>query len=171
MVKMTLKKKINIVGIGIIASILLFLLAYTLLAKILILTFLSGSNDLGLLLLVILLELIAFISSILISIWQTDDLPGTVIVKTAFVSFIINLMIIGILSYGTLLILYPEIFQELSILEYGLVYPTVLLYFSIYILGHPIYLFIYSIITYFVLFIIFLEIYHQNYQKELKTYG
>ena len=147
---------------------LLFLLAYTLFARVLVLTFFGEENHLSLLFIVTGLELIAFISSIFISLWQTDDLPEKIVLKTAFVTFVINLIIINILSYGSLFILYPGIFKNLSLIEIPLVFPTVLLYFSIYVLGHPIYLFILSIITYYLLFIIFLELY---YPKEVKKRG
>ena len=58
--KLPLQKKINIVGIGIIGSILVFLLMYTVFAKTLVLSFFGEGNDLGLLFIVISLELIAF---------------------------------------------------------------------------------------------------------------
>lgn len=160
MEKLPLRKKINIVGIGIIASILVFLLMYTVFARALALSFFGEGNDLGLLFIVISLELIAFVASIIISIWQTDDLPDNIVLKTAFVAFVINVLFICVLSYGTLYILYPEVFENPSILENALSFPTVLLYFGIYVLGHPIYLFILSIITYYLFFIIFIEVYY-----------
>ena len=162
-----MKKKINIVGIGIIASIMLFLVVYTVFARALVITFFENGNNIGLLFMVISLELITFISSMFVSLWQTDDLPDRLVLKTAGVSFGVNLIVLCVLSYGTLLILYPGIFENLEFYEYPLVFPTVLLDFSIYVLGHPIYLFILSIITYFLLFIIFIEYY---YSKEAKKH-
>lgn len=159
------QKKVNIVGIGIITSILVFLLAYTVFARTLVITLLNKGNDIGLLLLVMCLELIAFISSIVVSIWQTDDLSQKLVIKTALISFGVNLIILTVLSYGTLYLIYPEIFEGLELYELVPVFPTVLLDFSIYILGHPIYLFILSIIIYFLLFIVVLD-YH--YEKEGK---
>jgi hypothetical protein len=161
------QKKINIVGIGILASVLVFLLAYALFARALVLTSFGEGNTLGLLFLVGSLELVAVISSIFVSIWQTDDLPEQTILKTALVAFVLNLIIICVLSYGTLSILYPGIFSGLSIFDMILGFPTVLLYFSIFVLGHPIYLFILSIITYYLLFIIFIEVYYPK--KGVKT--
>lgn len=165
MKKLTMQKKINIVGIGIIASILLFLVAYAVFARTLVITFFEDGNNIGLLFLVISLELITFLSSLFISLWQTDDLPDKLALKIAGVSFGVNLIVLCVLSYGTLLILYPEIFENLEFYEYPLVFPTVLLDFSIYVLGHPIYLFILSIIMYYLLFFIFIEYY---YSKEAK---
>lgn len=162
------QKKVSIVGIGIITSILVFLLAYTVFARTLVIALLNKGNDIGLLLLVILLELIAFISSIVVSIWQTDDLSQKLMLKSALISFGSLLIILSVLSYGTLYILYPEIFEGLEPYELVLVFPTVLLDFSIYILGHPIYLFILSIVIYFLLFIVILDYY---FEKEGKKRG
>lgn len=152
------QKKVGILGIGIIASIMVFLLFYTLFARVLVLTFLEGeAPDFTLLLLIIILLLISFLSSILISLWRVDDLPDRVVVITALVSFIINLFIIAIISYIFLYIMYPEVFSKVQNFEVIYIFPSVLLYFSVYVLGNPIYLFIISIINYYVLFIIFLE--------------
>lgn len=167
MKKITTKQKVNIVGIGIIASILVFLLAYTFYARFLVILCERGDN-LGLLFLVVTLELISFVSSYLISVWKTDDLPEVIVIKSAGISFGVNLLLICGLSYVSLFILYPELFSELYLFEYFLVFPTVLLDFSIYVLGHPIYLFIMSIITYYLLFIIILD---YEIQKEVKKRG
>lgn len=157
------QKKIGIVGIGIIASIMVFLFIYTMFARILVLTILEkGAPDSTLLILIISFLLISFISSIFISIWRVDDLPDIIVLSTAAVAFIINLFIIVGISYAFLYILYPEVFSEVQNFEIIYIFPSVLLYFSVYVLGNPMYLFIISIINYYVLFIIFLEIFYKK---------
>ena len=142
---------------------MIFLLIYTLFARVLVLTILEkGAPDFTILFLIISLELISFISSVFISIWRVDDLPDSIVLSTALVAFVINLFIIAGISYGFLYILYPEVFSEVHNFEIIYIFPSVLLYFSVYVLGNPMFLFIISIINYYVLFIIFLEIFYKK---------
>lgn len=154
-----IKTKLNVIGVGILSSMLTFFIIYTLSARALTLTILDSlENDTTLLLFIILsLEFIAFISSISVSFLLTDNIPEKYVIASSLVAYLCNLALLVGISYASLFLLYPEIFQGLSGIEILIVFPTVLIYFSIFVLGHPIYLIILSIVSYYVFFIVFLE--------------
>lgn len=154
-----IKTKLNIIGVGILSSMLTFFIIYTLSARVLTLTILDSlENDTTLLLFIILsLEFIAFISSIAVSFLLTSDIPNKYVIAASLIAYLCNLAFLVGISYASLFFLHPEIFQGLSGIEILIVFPTVLIYFSIFVLGHPIYLIILSIVSYYVFFIVFLE--------------
>ena len=153
------KTKLNIIGVGILSSMLTFFIIYTLSARALTLTILDSlESDTTLLLFIILsLEFIAFISSIAVSFLLTENIPNKHVIASSLVAYLCNLAFLVGISYASLFLLYPEIFQGLSGIEVLIVFPAVLIYFSIFVLGHPIYLIILSIVSYYMFFIVFLE--------------
>ncbi len=155
-------EKLNIVGIGIIASLSTFFIIYVLFSRIISLTVLENlENNVALLLIILGLFLISLISSILVSLWKCSHISQTSLLAAATMAYLCTLVITISLSYSIMLIRYPEMFAKVSGFEYVLIFPSVVMDFSIYYLGHPIYIGVVSIFVYYLVYIIFLEKFYQ----------
>jgi len=152
--------KLNILGIGILVSFLLFYVVYTLLARILSITVLLDlldATNTALMILVISLFGISIGMSVFVSVLFSDDLPSrSVVLKSILMSFVLNFVLILGLSYVILYIVSPVLFSQVSGIEIFYVFPKVIIYFSIF-LGHPLYLGVLSILIYYISFIFFLD--------------
>lgn len=158
MPKIDTKTKINVIGIGIGGSVLIFFVIYTLFARVLSLTILDNmDNYFALLLIILSFEAISVISSILVSTWQMDNINQGNLLAAVIMSYLCNLIAIIVISYGFLMVYYPVVFSEVSGFDIVLIFPQVLISFSIYVLGHPLYLAFLSIFTYYLFFIIFID--------------
>ena len=156
--KLDSQKQINIVVIGIASSFLVFFLIYTFFARILVSTILENLESyFALLMIFVGLELITVISSIIVGIMITDKMNQSAVLKASIMALLSNLVLLIVISYTCMWIFYPEIFNEIYGFEIIIMMPSVLIYFSIYVLGHPIFLFILSIFSYFMFFLIFLR--------------
>jgi hypothetical protein len=159
-------KKLNIFLLGIVASLLLYFVFQTLFASVIVDVFLGTFENQFILFLIILgFETIALIISIPVSFWITDDIQRSSVYKAALFSYLFNVVFLIVISYISLLVLYPEVFSEVSGAEIILIFPTVLVYFSIYVLGLPIYFFILSIFTYYLFFIILIDRFYKYRSK------
>lgn len=169
--KIPIKQKITILGVGFLASLLLLLIIYVMFAQVIV-DFLINSIDNQIILSLIILGLLmlSFVISLIVGFLITDDIRKTSILKASIMSFLVNFIIILVISYVSLIIFYPNVFSEVSGLEIILIFPQVIIYFSIYILIHPFYLFIISSFVYFIIFIIFLEIYYESKALRKKEY-
>lgn len=165
--KLEIKKILSIIGLGFISSLLVLLILEVVFAQVLVDFIISNvDNQLILSLIVLGLLLFTFIVSIVIGFLVSSEIKKIVIIKASIMAFIINFIIINIISYVSMWIFYPEVFSEVSGLEVFLIFPQVILYFSMYMLSHPFYLFILSSLIYFIVYVIFLEQYYE--QKPLK---
>lgn len=155
---LALKEKINLLVIGITASFLLFFILYVLFANILSqsLEKLTENNEI-LLIIVLGIQLISFIAAILVGFWADTGVNSNVIIKASIFAFLSNILFITAISYSFLFILYPGYMASFSPGELLLYFPSILIQFSIYVLGHPIYLALVSIISYFGFYILFIE--------------
>lgn len=161
--KIPIKQKITILGVGFLASLLLLLIIYVLFAQVIVDYLINSLDNLIILSLIILgLLMLSFIISLVVGFLITDNIKETSVLKASVMSFLVNFFLIVIISYISMFIFYPNVFSEVSGLETLLIFPQVIIYFSIYILSHPFYLFIVSSFVYFIIFIIFLEIYHER---------
>lgn len=163
---------INIFIVGIMSSILITMMLYLLLAQIINSTVIGVLDDLSILYLLIFgLEIIALICSIIVSFWIADNIKGSSVYRASILAFLCNLVSLLIISYGSLYLKYPEIFSELNGPEIFLVFPQVIVYFGIYILGHPIFIFIFSNIVYFLFFVVFLNQFYAIERKYNNKYN
>lgn len=161
--KIPLKQKVSIVGIGFISSLLILLIIYVLFARVIV-DFIMNNIAETLILGVIVfgLLLLSFIISITIGFLITDEIRRDTVIMASMMSLLTLFTIILIVSYTSMAILYPGIYSKTRGPEAILIFPQVILYFSIYVLDHPFYLFIISSFVYFIIFTLYLESYYQR---------
>jgi len=172
--KLTIKEKINVLIIGILVSVLFFFMIEVLFAFIIKNTVMGVMDNGFVLMLIILgLELLMFPIGILVGIMMTKQIKLKSVLKASLMAFISNLFFLIVVSYISLFIAYPEVFSEVSGVEIILIVPQVLVYFGIYILNNIILLFIFSVVSYFIFYIIFLDVFHEykNYKTQNKYNG
>ncbi len=156
--KISIKKKLNIFGIGSISTLLTLLMLETLMAQILTDTIIGNISD-NLMLLIIMISLFLFsmVISVIVGYFITKDMTRKSVFKATIMSLGCLLLFLFIVSNGLLLISYRNVYSKISGFEIVPIFPQVLVYFSIYILGDVFNLFILIIIVYYIFFIFFLE--------------
>ena len=154
----SLSEKLNIFVVGMLASILMYFVFQTFFASVIVDLFLGNFDDEFILFLIILgFELVALIISIVVSVLVSDDIKRSSVIKAASFAYLFNLVFLIAISYLFLFILYPVVFSEVSGPEIILIFPSVMMDFAIYVLGHPAYFFILSIISYYIFFILLID--------------
>ncbi|HEC40450.1 hypothetical protein LCGC14_0957740 [marine sediment metagenome] len=156
--EISVKKKLNILGIGSISTLLILLMVETLMAQIITDTILNSIND-NLMLLIIMTGMFLFTTVISITIGYiiTKDMTQKSVFKASILSLGCLLIFLFIVSNGSLLISYRNVYSKIIGFEIVPIFPQVLVYFSIYILRDVFNLFILIIIVYYVFFVFFLE--------------
>lgn len=163
----SLKQKINIMIVGGVSTLLILLMVETAFAQI-ISDFLIGHISDNLILFIIILGLFVFtiIISIVVGIFITKDIRRLSVLKASIMSLSCLLLFLFIISNATLFIRYKEIYSEIHGLQIVLIFPQVLIYFSIYILGDVFLLFILEIVVYYIFFVFFLENFYEGKYRE-----
>jgi len=171
MSNLDLKQKLNILIIGFFSSLLLTLIFYAFFAQIIVDIILTNiDNSLVLMFIIIGFLLINFILTLFAGFLVAEGVKETAILRASGMSLAINFLIITVLSYVSLWVIYPSVFSEAPGLEFFIIFPQVIMYFSIYILPHPFYLFILSSFIYHVIYVIFLENYYEEKPFQRKEY-
>lgn len=154
-----MRRVLLILIIGPVATLLILLLIETLGAQILT-NFLIGHISDNAMLLIIVMGLFVFtmIISIIVGFYISGNIDIGLVLGSSFLSFFCTLFLLFIISNGSLLSSYPEVYQKISGFEVFLKFPEELVDFGIYILPNVFYLFILTIVIYYVLFILFLEL-------------
>ncbi|MHA1502434.1 MAG: hypothetical protein ACTSSB_11340 [Candidatus Heimdallarchaeota archaeon] len=171
--RLTIKEKVNVLIVGILVSVLFFFMIEVLFAFIIKNTVMGVlDNGIVLMLIILGLELLIFPIGIVVGIMMTQKTKLKSVLKASLMAFICNLLFLIFISYISLFIAYPEVFSEVSGVEIILIVPQVLVYFGIYILNNVILLFIFSVVSYFIFYIIFLDVFHEykNYKTQ-KNYN
>jgi len=158
--KITYKDSIRIAFISGFVGILIFLMVQVLMAQILLDTIISLFESGNLLILTIIM--IGFIISLVVSIiagFLTSDLliEKKYILSASFLAFLANFLIWVFISYLYVGVNYSQLFQDTSVFQKIIIFPTVIGYFAIYYLQNVTYLWIYAGVTYSILFAIFLK--------------
>jgi len=154
----SLKRKVGIIGIGSISTLLILLMIETIFAQI-ISDFLIGHISDNLILLIIISGLFLFtiIISIIVGYFVSQDIHQDSVYKSSIISLLCLLLFLFTISNGSLFIYYRNVYQNIRWFELVPVFPQVLISFSIYILGDVFNLFILMIVVYYIFFVIFLE--------------
>lgn len=155
-------KKVNIFSIGLISSLLLLLMFYTMFAQLLV-DFVIGELESNTVLFAIIIGLLLITSlvSITVGSLMIEDVKETVVIKASIMSLLLTFFVVFIVSYVSLIVLYPEIFLNVEGFEVILIFPQVIVYFGIYVLDQVYYLFILFSIIYFIFFVIFIELFFE----------
>jgi len=152
------KEIINILGVGIGISLLIFLIIQVGFAQLLT-DFVINNIDKQFTLSLIIFGLlfISFLSSIITGQLITKYLSKISVLYASVMAFFGSLFALIIISYVTLFWYNPELFRNVHGLALFLIFPQVIITFTIYYLGNIIFLFIFSIVSYYLFFIIFLN--------------
>ena len=161
--------KVKIFILGLFVSFLVILMLWAFLARVLydFALDLLGGNDI-LLLIILGLFGISLFASTVVGIILTEDMSRKSVFRASGVALVICFVIIIIISYGFVLVLYPVAFSELIGIDVVLAFPSVIAYFSLYVLNDVFTIYILTIIIYYVLFIVLLEsfyVYSPRYKK------
>ena len=164
--------KVKIFILGLFVSFLVILMLWAFLARIIndfALDLLAG-NDILLLIILGLLG-ISLCASTAVGIMITEDMSRKSVFTASWVALVISFVIIIIISYGFVLVLYPVAFSELVGIDIVLAFPSVIMYFSLYVLNNVFTIYILTIVIYYALFIVFLESFYEyspRYNKKNK---
>lgn len=162
-------QKLKIFLIGVTVNIIVFLMIHAIFALIFTDYLVNLVENDGLLILIIIsLFLISSVVSTVVGIWVTDGISQRSILITSIMAYLSNFLFIIVLSYLGLFIFYPNVFSEVEGLEILLILPSVLVYFSIYVLKNPIFLFILSSISYFAFFVLFINSFFEFKLKKVR---
>ena len=162
----SIKKKLNIIGIGSVSTLLILLMVEVLFAQILTDTILNSINDnLALLIIMSGMFLFTIIISVVVGYFLTEDINLKSVRNATILSVLCLLLFLFIVVNSSLYLNYPEVYSKIHGFQILGVFPQVLIKFSIYILGDVFALFILEIIVFYLFFIIFLE---KLYQKKVE---
>ena len=157
-----IKQKISIVGLGSISTLLILLMVEVLFAQILTDTIIGSINDnLMLLVIIIGLFLITIVVAFIVGYFITGDIKLKSVRNASIMSLACLLLFLFVVSNGSLFIFYRDVYQNIFGFQILLVFPQVLVYFSIYVLGDVFNLFLLQIIIYYLFFIFFLERFYE----------
>lgn len=154
--------KVRIFILGLFVSLLVVLMLWAFLARVIndfALDLLAG-NDVLLLIILALLG-ISLLASTVVGITLTEDMSRSSVFNASLVALFFTFAIVIITSYGFVLVLYPVAFSELVGIAVVLAFPSVIAYFSIYVLNDVFTIYIFTIVVYYALFIVFLENFYE----------
>ncbi|KKN08941.1 hypothetical protein LCGC14_1051670 [marine sediment metagenome] len=153
-----MKDTINILGTGIGASLLVFLIIQVGFAQTLVDFVLDHiSDDFTLSLIIFGLLSIAFIASIGTSILLTQFLSELSVLYASSLAYYASFISLIIISYIFMFLKFRSVFSMVHGFEIMLIFPQVIITFGLYVLGNIIVLFIISMVLYYLFFILFLD--------------
>lgn len=156
--EISLKKKISIVGLGSISTLLILLMTEVMFAQFLTNTLIGNINDNLMLLIVIIgLFLLTIVIAFIVGYFITQDIALKSVRNASFMSLGCLLLFLFVVSNIPLFIYYGYIYQNIFGFEILWIFPQVLVYFSIYVLGDVFNLFLLQIVVYYLFFVLFLE--------------
>ena len=154
----SLKQKISIIGLGSISTLLILLMLEVAFAQFLTNTLIGNIND-NVMLLVIIVGLLIFtmIIAFIVGFFVTQDIALKSVRNASIMSLLCLVFMLFAMCNIVLYLNYREIYDNVIGFEIFWVFPQVLVYFSIYILGDVFSLFILEIIIYYLFFVFFLD--------------
>lgn len=153
-----IKKKVSIIGIGSVSTLLILLMVEVLFAQILTDTILNNVSD-NLMLLIIMMGMFLFtiIIAVIVGYFITADIKRRSVFKASVMSLLCLVLFLFIVSNGSLFMYYRGVYVDIHGFEILPVFPQVLIKFSIYVLGDVFNLFILVFVAYYLFFVFFLE--------------
>ena len=156
--RISIKQKISVVGLGSISTLLILLMTEVMFAQVLTDTLIGNINDNLMLLIVIIgLFLLTIVIAFILGYFITQDIALKSVRNASIMSLMCLLLFLFGVANGSLFIFYRDVYSEVTGFEILWIFPQVLVYFSIYVLGDVFSLFILEIIIYYLFFIVFLE--------------
>ena len=172
MKELKIKDLIKIFALNTILSLLFFIMIEAIFAQVFV-DFLLNLLDQQMLLLCVVLGLnsIALIVSLLVSLLVTEQVRSKSIFISAGMAYASTFLAMLFLSYASLFLRYPSVFEGLEGAQILLVFPQVMVYFAVYCTPSPIWFFVFTILIYSLLFISFLAQYHEYKPIKYKKRG
>jgi len=160
---MEVSKILSVLVVGIISTLLIFFILQVAFARFLVDFVIENlGNEFILAMIIIGFESIVLIVALAVSLWLADEIRTISVLKSSLMAFLVNLIFLFTLSYIMMFILYPEVFSNIqNPIEMVVIFPTILIYFSIYVLGEVLHLFILSIISYYIFYVVFLNVFYE----------
>jgi len=156
--RISIGDKISIFLLGNIFSIMIFFIIYTAFAQIFTDFLIENFDDVtNLSIIVISLLFLSFIASIGTGLLICTDINKSVVLKASIMAFCINFLILILISYFSMFILYPQVFTNIVGFQIIIIFPQIIIYFGVYVIGNIFYMYILIQFIYFILFVIFLE--------------
>ncbi|MFW9968752.1 MAG: hypothetical protein ACFFDF_01040 [Candidatus Odinarchaeota archaeon] len=160
--EISIKKKLNIIGIGSLSTLLILLMIEVFFAQILTDTIIGNiSNNFMLLFIMMSLFLLSVVISIIVGFAITSDIERISVFKASVLSLGCLLYFLFIIANSSLLLSYKNIYSKIHGFQIVGIFPQVLVYFAIYILGDVFNLFIFTIVVYYIFFVVFLEKFYE----------
>ena len=154
----SIQKKITILGIGSLGTLMILLMLEVAFAQILTDTLINNISD-NLMLLIIMMGmfLLTVVIAVVIGYYITADIRTKSVFYASVLSLGCLILFLFIISNVTLYANYYEIYVNIHGFEILPVFPQVLINFAIYILGDVFNLFILIFVSYYIFFIFFIE--------------
>ena len=153
-----MKDTLNILGTGIGASLLVFLIIQVGFAQTLDDFVLDHiSDDYALSLIIFGLLSIAFIASIAAGILLPQFISELSVLYASFLAYYASFVFLIFISYSFMFLQFKYVFSQVHGFEIILIFPQVIIAFALYVLGEIIALFIISMVSYYLFFILFLD--------------
>ena len=151
-------RKISIIGLGSISTLLILLMLEVFFAQILTNTLIGNISD-NLMLLIIILGLFLFtiIIAFIVGYFVAGDIRLKSVRNASILSLVCLFLFLLVVCNVSLYLNYKDIYSQIYGFEILWIFPQVLVYFSIYILEDVFSLFVIIIIIYYAFFVIFLE--------------
>lgn len=154
----SLKQKISVVGLGSVSTLLVLLMTEVMFAQFLTNTLIGNINDNLMLLIIILgLFLLTIVIAFIIGYFISQDIAIESVRNASIMSLACLVLFLFVVCNVSLFVYYRDVYSGIYGFEIILVFPQVLVLFSIYVLNDVFNLFILTIITYYIFFIFFLE--------------
>jgi len=154
--------KVRIFILGLFVSLLVILMLWAFLARIIsdFAVDLLAGNDVLLLIILGLLG-ISLLASTVVGIMLTEDMSRRSAFNASLVALVFTFVGVITISYAFVLVLYPVAFSELVGFDVILAFPSVIAYFSLYVLNDVFTIYILAIVIYYALFVVFLESFYE----------
>jgi len=170
--RMSVKQKdlIKISIIGFVSSLMILMIIYVIFAQVFI-NYIEGSvlDQYNLSIIIIGMFFISLLSSIFAGVLlSSDDINKLSMFKASFISYVFTLITIIFLSYISLFLYYPSVYNGLFGIDFVFIVSIVIVYFTVYILPQFFWLYIIEVIFYYLYFIILLNIFYEEKEEKPK---
>ncbi len=154
----SIKQKASIVGLGSVSTLLVLLMTEVFFAQLLTNFLINNIGDnLMLLIIIIGLVLLTIVVAFIVGYFVTGDIALKSVRNASILSLACLFLFLFVVCNGFLYWVYPHVYNQIYSFEILIIFPQVLVYFSIYILDSIFSLFVMIIVVYYVLFVFFLE--------------
>lgn len=162
MSEISLEIKAKIVILGFSFSLLGVLMLYAFFARIIndfAIDLLSGNNIL--LLIILGVFIITLIVATGVGVLLTEDMSRSAVLKASAIALLATFIVILGISYLSLGIFYPGVYSELVGFDIILAFPSILTYFSLYVLQNTFLIYLIMLVIYFIFYLVFLETFYE----------